>query len=259
MHTQELHYRIHGSGNRDLICFHGFGQDQDAFSSYLHSLQGYRVFLFDLYYHGESSGSEQQLSQEEWLNYFNFFLEKEQIHTFSLLSFSLGGRFSLSLFPNFYKRIDHIILLAPDGIIKPFWYRVATNRIGNIIFKRLMTSELLFERTLKFMEKTHLASTTLVRFARKELATHQRRQQVYQTWTYFTPLQPTLTHLKGYFEKFNGEAHAVLGEKDAILQVSKMADQLKVLPNLKIHIIDAKHHQMIFSAKSLVFSLLKGE
>ena len=254
-----LHYETHGSGSKHLICFHGFGQDSRAFSSYAENISDYAIYFFDLYYHGKSQRTDRTLATEEWLENFKDFLKKEQIEQFSLLSFSLGGRFILALLPQLHEQIAHMILLAPDGIIQPFWYRIAIHPLSNWLFKSLMSTDQLFDRTLNFLEKTHLASNTLVRFARNELPTAARRKQVYQTWTYFKPLQQRLSGLRPIFQQFQGEAHVILGSKDAILKVEEMKHILERLPNLKIHVVDAKHHQMIKTSKSLVSSLLKGD
>ena len=259
MSQTSLHYITHGSGSRHLICFHGFGQDHSAFSSYAENIKGYKIYFFDLYYHGKSDRADRTLTAKEWLEDFKDFLATEQIEQFSLLSFSLGGRFILALLTQLHERIEHIILLAPDGIIQPLWYRIATHPLGNWLFKKLMSNDRLFDNTLNFLEKTHLASNTLVRFARNELPTAERRKQVYQTWTYFKPLQQQLSDLRPIFQQLRGEAHVILGSKDAILKVEEMRHILDSLPNLKIHVVDAKHHQMIKSSKSLVSSLLKGE
>jgi pimeloyl-ACP methyl ester carboxylesterase len=258
MNPSPIHYQTCGIGKKHLLCFHGFGQDKNAFLAYSELLPDHKLYLFDLFYHGKSNREEKTLSQEEWTFEIDRFLKKENIIRFSMLSFSLGGRFTIATFMHFYSRIDQIFLLAPDGLLKPMWYRIATSWIGNPIFKILMNTPKTFEKTLSLLEKTHLASSTLVRFARNELPTHERRIQVYRTWTYFKTLQVSIEQFGELSKVFGGEIHVILGEKDAILPESKMKNKLAGKIQCSIHSISAKHHQMISSSKSLVSSLLKG-
>ncbi len=125
----ELNYGLYPGGPGILLAFHGFGQSQHYFSSLATSLEkNYTVYSFDLFYHGRSHwpDSEQPLSKEFWKEMITAFLQEQQIDRFSLVGFSLGGKFVLATLEALPERTDEILFIAPDGIRTSFWYSLAT-------------------------------------------------------------------------------------------------------------------------------------
>ncbi|MEO9477748.1 MAG: alpha/beta hydrolase [Cyclobacteriaceae bacterium] len=257
---EKLHFNKRGSGKRALLTFHGFGQDHSIFSPYFEDLENeYTLYSFDLFYHGKSHRLNRSLSKSEWANYISEFLEDNQIDRFSLLSFSLGGRFCIALADFFSNQIDQIIMLAPDGIYKSSWFLLAVSKLGNPLFKYLMTTQGAFDRLLKLARVFRLANTALIKFSEQELGTDTRRAQVYKTWTYFSPLQYSKHEKYEVFKKLQLPPHIILGIRDSILPAEKMEAILSRYEHVFIHKIDAKHNQMIKLSKSLVSTLLKRD
>lgn len=104
-----LHYSK--NGNRPLLMFHGYGQDASVFKH----IEGYSIELF---FHGNSiwNKGEEPLEKSEWKDIIDEFLNKNNITTFSVLGFSMGGKFALATLEAFPGRVKEIILLAPDGV-----------------------------------------------------------------------------------------------------------------------------------------------
>ncbi|MEP4533682.1 MAG: alpha/beta fold hydrolase [Cyclobacteriaceae bacterium] len=260
LEVKKLHFKKRGSGKRALLTFHGFGQDHSIFSPYFEDLENeYTLYSFDIFYHGKSHRPNRALSKREWEKHIGEFLKENQIDRFSLLSFSLGGRFCIALADFFPSQIDKIIMLAPDGIHKSLWFQLAVSKAGNLLFRYLMTTQGAFDRLLKLARIFRLASAALIKFSEQELGTDARRAQVYKTWTYFSPLQYSQHEKHEIFKKLQRPPHIVLGIRDSILPLEKMEAILSSFEHVEIHKIDAKHNQMIKLGKSLVSTLLKRD
>lgn len=255
-----LHYEKSGNGPEHIVLFHGFGQDLHAFDAYLPFLsQKHTVYAFDLYYHGSSVRANRPLNKKEWLRDFGDFLKKERITSFSLIAFSLGGRFALNCVKGYAENIDKLVLIAPDGIYKNFWYLFATSIYGNWLFKYLMLRPDRFDKLLGVFERFRLASPSMIRFAQKELQNRKNCLRVYQSWTYFRPMQENLPEMVAVLNRHNISVNLFLGEKDYIIPMGKVVTKLAKIKQLTTTILPLKHHHLIDGAKSEISSLMNGE
>jgi pimeloyl-ACP methyl ester carboxylesterase len=251
-----LHYVKKGSGERILVLFHGFGQDPKVFNSYVDLLkESCTLFLFDLYYHGESVRIDHALHHPEWVGDFESFLDQEQIIHYDIVGYSLGGRFALSLACYSKNPPQQMVLIAPDGLIEHSLYKVSTSLLFNGIFKYSMIHPKFLDRTISILETLGLAKAGLVRFAKSQLRDAQRRTQVYKTWTYFKPLSLSKNEFQSVFER-ELKIVLILGSTDLIIRSDKILKKFKRNKGLKFHLLPLKHHEILEGSKSLVASLL---
>ena len=111
-------YRKLGAGPAILVAFHGFGQSSGVFRPLERLLTSqFTIFAIDLFFHGHSEYNKNQLlTKPNWYRLMDAFLRAQGITRFSLMGFSLGGRFALTTVEAFAERIDQLFLMAPDGI-----------------------------------------------------------------------------------------------------------------------------------------------
>jgi pimeloyl-ACP methyl ester carboxylesterase len=257
---KSLYYKKSGNGPLSIILFHGFGQDHQAFNSYIDLFgNAYTVYSFDLYYHGNSIRMNKPLSKEEWRSDIQQFLKNEQIDQFDLIAFSLGGRFALAMAMDFPSSIKKLILLAPDGVYQNFWYQFSTSTYGNWLFRYLMLHPTRFGKWLSVFAKFKLASSSLIRFAQKELKDRENCLRVYQTWSYFKPLQVNLSKLIKHFNKHKVSVHLFLGDQDYIIPPNQVMPKLDKLKYLNPSVLPLKHHHLIEGTKWKISSLLNEE
>lgn len=255
-----LCYHTYGSGPEKLILFHGFGQTSRAFASWLEQMPcGFTYYSFDLYYHGRSTRANQPLTLQEWERAFIEFIKFEGIDRFSIAAFSLGGRFAMATARLFPTRIRTLCLIAPDGLDQHPWYRIAVSRWGNPIFRYLMLHPRRFDQFLRLSSSLHLSSQALIRFAEKELSDHHRRIQVYRSWTYFHPLQMSPITFRVLTETNHWTLQLILGEYDRIILPKKIMHHLQDCPRLNVHLLPAKHHELIDASAHLIPSLFSAE
>ncbi len=246
-----------------LIFLHGFGEDHTAFDEMIdriiHEIPDVTCYAVDIYFHGLSDKVDVPVSKEEWKRSFQHFLIKEDISSFHLFGFSLGGRFAIATAMGFTRQTKCIFLIAPDGVFQSFWYRFANTYYGNQLFKYLTENPAKFDRLVKYLGNTGFVSKSLIRFVDKTLPTAAQKRRVYQTWTYFHPLQYSLNEIRTHFNLHAFKIFVLLGNKDRIIPPKIISSRLKSIRHLETIIIPARHHQMIGHSISPVISRLKKE
>lgn len=187
-----LHYVKAGNGKHPLLVFHGFGQDHTLYVPLLKSLSPrYTLYIVDLFFHGKSEWNEgeQPLEKKTWNNIVQVLLHDNNITSFSILAYSLGGKFALATVEGFPDRVKKLFLLAPDGIKTSFWYSMATYPEA---FRRFFKSMILrHDRFLWIANKlnaSNLVDKGLIRFADYQMNSEDKRKRVYYSWVVFRHL-----------------------------------------------------------------------
>ena len=123
-----IFYSKTGRGIKNLLLFHGYGQDHSIFDEITQSIgEQYTCYCFDIPFHGrtEWNKGEHPLTKTEWESILTRFFETEKIKDFCLLGFSIGARFALATFEAFPDRTREIFFIAPDGIsMRPTIYGI---------------------------------------------------------------------------------------------------------------------------------------
>lgn len=256
----QLHYFKHPGGNKILLAFHGFGQNNKIFSDWIDLVKKeYTVYAFDLFYHGKSIRPYKKLMKEEWSEYLNAFLVKENINFFSVVGFSLGGRFAIATSLIFEKQTEELILIAPDGIFLTKWFKLATHPSIKWLFKYLMLNPEKLDKLINLNDRYKIVSPYLGDFVRKEMGEADNRKRVYISWNYFKSLGYSKKQLFFLFNKYSFKRRIILGSKDHIIRPKQILPIIHKMGEFKVDILPLKHHQLIKPevAKLLVDNLPK--
>jgi len=231
---------------KEVIClFHGFGQDRHIFDSWLPELtKKYTVYAFDLFYHGESTREYGDLSKAEWKRNFKKFLAENDIRTFSVLGFSLGGRFAAATALAFPDRLTHLFLLAPDAIYLTPWFHAATFPGLKRIFKFYMLHPARLDQLIRRSVKLRIISRYMADFVKRELSAAENQKRVYISWNHFKPLGYSRLQLREHFKNSSFKKTLILGSKDIVIPPRKILPILKGCGFEKI-ILEKKHHQLV--------------
>ena len=247
----ELAYQQFGQGPAVLLAFHGFGQSSQVFAS-LETSMGtqFTIFAIDLFFHGDSQyGSKQPLAKADWHRLLMAFLNHKRIDRFSLLGFSLGGRFALASVEIFSSRIDQLFLIAPDGITRNVWYRLATGSApGRWLFGYVLYHLSLLIRSGRALVWFGLLNRSLLRFAEVTLATPRQRTQAYQSWTRFRLLQPDLQAIGNLLNNSSIRVCFFTGALDRIVPGFYVLPLTKRLTQYTLTVLPARHNQLIDQA-----------
>ncbi len=253
--THRLAYRVLGNGPLVMLAFHGFGQDSGVFMP-LQSTVGHRytIYAIDLFFHGESLYTgDGILTKSDWLRLVDAFLREQFINRFSLLGFSLGGRFALIIAEHYTLRLDQFTLIAPDGITRSFWYALATGSgPGRWLLKQVLNHLTIISQLGYTLTKIGLLHRTRIRFAEVSLATPEQRQQVFQSWTRFRLISPNLSALVVSLNRSTVRVRFFTGYFDQIVPGRYIRPLTKRLQTYEHTVLKAGHNRLIEQVSHLL-------
>ncbi|WP_420582996.1 alpha/beta fold hydrolase [Reichenbachiella sp.] len=256
----QLEYLCFGEGEKTLVCFHGFGQNLMVFKDLSLMLSNYQVVSLNLFFHGKSDrkGGLKYLYQKEWKTIFDGFLHHLKIDRFSILGYSLGGRYTTSTLKSFEECIDHCILIAPDGIVKRSSYEFATFPLGSEqIFGFFMRNPKPFFTFLTLLEKTKLFNQWTIDFSRAQLQDKDQRMRVYHSWITLRKFRIRLAELIDKINSGTFQTTVIFGQYDKIIQPKRHFYFLNQIPKAKVIILDTGHTKLLNESFVKVSDVLK--
>ena len=245
----QLHYVKAGHGPKAILVFHGFGQNHQTFEKLVGFVpEEYTIYNFDIFFHGESKWNkgEQLLTKEFWKELWTAFLNQEKIDRYSLIGFSMGGKFALASYKVTPTRVDHVILLAADGIQKNFWYAFATSSsLIRKLFKSMILHPGRFHRISKLIHKIGLIDNSLLRFVESQMNTEAKRNQVYHSWIVFRTLAFDVKLLAQTLNLNQTEVFCITGKFDRMIPPHFMNKLTKRLHQFRHDTLDVGHTTLI--------------
>lgn len=183
-----LAYKKIGKGNKKMLLFHGYGQNCHCWGKIdEHLKEEYTFFCFDLPFHGETN--TENLTKNTLEIALKAFLQENNITDFSVLGFSLGARLALFCVEIFPKNIQHIFLLAPDGIKNNFWFDLATRFwFSNRVFSAFLAHQKVFMKFGKILSTIGLLDNAILNFVQNQTNSVEKRQKIHQTWLFLAKI-----------------------------------------------------------------------
>ena len=237
-----------GHGPKSILAFHGIGQDHCCFMPLVEVLKNqYTFYLFDLPFHGQSPAlTSEKLTPEEWKAFLEDFLSANNIEKFSIMGFSMGGKFALATLQLFPQRIESCWLLAPDGITESPWYRLATRFwLSKNLFRFFVSNVSRFKKLANLLVSTGLVEKSAVKFAETTLSTPEQRGRVYRSWIGFSLIRADMKLVPQLVKEYKIDLKIFLGKHDALLPAHYVLPLTKQLPELKPIVLKTGHHRLI--------------
>lgn len=257
-----LYYRKTGSGDTVVLWFHGFGQNHQAFDKITEpTSQQFTHYSFDLFFHGNSVwvGAD-AIEKNHWTELIQLFLDQTGIQNFSIVGFSIGCRFAVTLAEQFPDRVRNLIMLAPDGIQFRFWYWFATYPyLCRKLFQHIVTKPTPWNRLLSFLEVTRLIDRKLLRFAQRQMDTQQKRNQVYGSWVNFRHLKSNANDLALLANTHKISITLLAGTRDKVVPARLVQKLKNQKPVLHYYSLDANHNELIGIGGEHLFKLLRKQ
>lgn len=243
-----LTYRVFGNGPAVLLAFHGFGQTSEVFKP-LETVaeHPFTVVAIDIFFHGGSFIAGSRLvTATIWQKLLEQFLLEQAIDRFSLVGFSMGGRFALVTADLFADRVDQLILIAPDGITRSVWYRTATTTAaGRIMFRYFLRHMPVLNAIGHFLTTIGLLNRTAMRFAELSLRTPEQRRLVYQVWTQFRLIRPNLERIAEKINQHSIATRFFTGAFDRIVPGQYILPLTKRLRQYELSVLATGHNRLI--------------
>ena len=253
----QLHYQKIGNGQKILLSFHGMGQDFSCFQNFAQTFENqYTTYLFDLPYHGKSEGingsnyiENEVVTKEIWKKYLVGFLQENQIQNFSIIAFSMGGRFALAIVETFAESVEELILLAPDGITEDHKYVFATQyEFSRKIFKSIIQNNKRFHTFANALACTGIVHKKVVKFAKMMVDTPQKQVQLYRAWIGFHKLSFNIQKLSELINNQGIRVKIFMGKYDRLLPFYRILPLTKKLKKVEIIELESTHGNLIEKA-----------
>lgn len=244
----ELFYIRIGNGNKNLLLFHGFGQDHAALIDLAEGLaEQYTCYVFDLYFHGKSRWQgEKPLEKKEWKNIIGDFLEKNDIKKFSLFGYSMGAKFAFATLESYPQQVEQLILVAPDAIKTSTWYSLATYpTMFRSFFKSMINHHSRFLGIARALSKLKLMDRGLIKFAELQMNTEEKRKRVYYSWVVFRHLVFNMKSIAQLANEYSIEVIIVVGKYDKVIKPENMVRLTRHIPHHRLVVLDVGHNNLL--------------
>ena len=260
-HQSIIHYMVAGKGSKLLFCFHGYGENCDNFSALQPLLaKGYTIAAIDFPLHGKTEWKHDDCLKPDAL------IEiMQQIQTelgfnndskINLMGYSMGGRAALHIISKIPQQIEKVILIAPDGLHKNFWYYIATQTLfGNKLFKYTMHNPQWLFALMKAARKAGLLNKSVYKFASHYLDDTEARNLLYKRWTLMRRFTPQLEEINKAISDNNIAVRFLFGSYDRII-LSKRSKIFADNSNIKIEEINDGHKLITEKNAEKIVSLL---
>jgi len=244
-----LHFTKAGNGEQTLIAFHGFGQTGEAFHALADALSDqYTIYLFDLFFHGNSEWKldEHPIEKITWKALMDKFLGDHFITNFSVLGFSMGGKFALATLEAFPDQVKEIFLLAPDGIKTSMWYSLATYPVMfRKLFKSMITHPGRFTSIAHVAHRIGLIDKGILRFVESQMNTEEKRKRVYYSWVVFRHLKFDMASIAGIINNNKVRLVMIVGKFDKVITPQNMHALLRHVKSYTLEIPEIGHNGVI--------------
>lgn len=250
----KLHYQIYGQGEHVVFAFHGYGQEGSHFQNIAHVLQpACTIYAFDLFFHGKSKlpKSKTPLRKKYVADLISKLIEEKNIARFSLMAFSMGGKFALTLIEAFPEFIDKVLLVAPDGVKTNFWYNLATYP-GWLqgMFKRTVLRPAPFFKFVNFLNDKNIVDKGLLRFANWHMDSTPKRLRIYRSWMGFSKLNFDIRKIVKLLNRHKIETIIFLGEYDQVIPQRSLQVFVKSLQFGKLIVLKTGHTFLLHDVAS---------
>lgn len=251
-----LHYVKAGNGKHPLLVFHGFGQDHTLYVTLLKSLsKKYTLYIIDLFFHGKSQWNEgeEPLKKSTWIGILDILLHEQHLQSFSILAYSLGGKFALATLEAYPQQIKEVFLIAPDGIKTSFWYSLATYPgIFRNFFKSMILHPERFSLIARKLNQIKLVDKGLIRFADFQMNSEAKRKRVYYSWVVFRHLAFDLKKIGTLINRHDIQLTMLVGKYDKVIRPENMNRLLKHVHQYRLEIIECGHTELVSESLSFL-------
>lgn len=231
-----------GQQQKWLIAFYGYGQAPLVYQNLFAKLKDtHNILVID----NPTQDYSEDITPEDFKNYLDKVLRKEQVEKFDSISYSMGSRFNLYL-PIYYPtQLNKIILIAPDGIKINFWNRIAVHTwLGQSLFKFFVEKDEVYVGLLSLLYKLRILNKALYAFSKWNMRNKVQRTHVYNAWMNMRCIEPDLKIVRQAIRKHNIKLNSFFGKNDAVIPLKNYKKCKKAFPEGNHILIEGEHDFM---------------
>ena len=261
-----LHYYKFGSGPKSMLCFHGYGMHGKQFTGLEATLGSlYTFYGFDLFFHKETKLKDQSLAvikqgitKQALAALILAFCNKEKIHRFSVIGYSMGSHFATVTTEELAPMIDEYIVAAPSslnpGKLIPFFSK---NKAGNKILEKLAMNRKGLPGLLKLFRKLWIFDAETYNILFNEVGTEELRFNLYASFTYLRFLETNEPKLLKALKEYHIKSIFIFGKKDRSFPYNPDNAFLMKLNEAIIVLLDEGHDMINANFAASLTDLLK--
>lgn len=240
-----ISYATYGVGPKPVIAFHGYGQTKEVFKR-LSDVFGsdYQIVAVDLPFHGKTIWKGQEMVEEEELMAFSQdFLKAVGVHAkFSVLAYSIGGNFALSIASVFAERMDTLWLLAADGLkYKPGYRFITQTVLGKWVFKGFVEFPQPAIGIIKLLHFIGFYPYKLKQFFLSNISTKEKRYDIYRRWRSVSVMIRSRREVIRKLNKHHIRVNLLFGKYDKIISYKSAIKIDRQLKNSNLVILEDGH------------------
>ena len=208
----------------------------------------YTLYIIDLFFHGKSEWNEGErpLEKEVWNDAMRVLFREQNISSFSILAYSLGGKFALTVLEGFPSQIRDFFLVAPDGIKTSFWYSLATYPpVLRRFFRSMILRHDRFLALAGKLSEYNVADKGLLRFADYQMNSEAKRRRVYYSWVVFRKLTFDLRRIGHLINTHHIRLTLVVGKYDKVIRPENMQRLLRHVEDYRLEVLESGHTGLI--------------
>lgn len=244
-----LSHICYGTGPIIWLAFHGIGQDAAAMAPFGEQrAQTHTIYSIDLPFHGQDRQLQRPvaITKAYWQSLVTDFLVEHHIDRFSVVGFSMGGRFALVTANEFVTQLDELILLAPDGVTEDPWFRLATSTWpGRGLLRFFLKNVTLFTALGRALVRVGLLNAALLRFVEATMQTPEQREQIRKSWFGFRHLTLDIPALAKQLRAQKVPVWLYLGQFDAVLPLANTRPLLRAYPETHEVMLPCGHTSLV--------------
>lgn len=228
-----------GTGTKTLFAFHGFGQNPNVFECLRQYLPQHTIYSFDLLSFGKEP------SKKEVFDLLEQFCNTHHIESFSILSFSIGSKIALSLLEHFPEKVKKIVMIAPDGFKKNYWYQFATSSFGKKIFWQFIKNPNFFLKIAHYLSKTKVLNKELLKIAQVYTDSPTKRFLLWRTWLSQKNLFPNHQILRKVYRENNILTKIFTASEDNLCPLPPILAFSRAYRCIEVIRSPVKHHRLL--------------
>ncbi|MGB1075422.1 MAG: alpha/beta fold hydrolase [Flavobacteriales bacterium] len=242
------------NSHRVIIAFHGFARPLEDMLVFQDKWpENASVLSIHLMHHGQSGPVERgdhPIAPSVWMDLIREVLAK---HDFieakvDLVGYSIGGRIALTLLAEAPTFWNHVLLLAPDGLVKNPFYRITVHtRLGRWVwFAMDRHAKKVMQWNDRFLA-WGIISKHLHEFGRFHMSSHEMRMMVWHGWRSHRccwPRHLEITNALSKREVSGAKTTCIFGQKDKIIPVRnarRLRRMTRELQHVHFEVIPSGH------------------
>jgi pimeloyl-ACP methyl ester carboxylesterase len=253
----EIAFHSFGEGTRLTVALHGYGEEGSSYAPLAGYIgTDYTLICPDLPFHGDTKWNRKDFKIEDLHDILDTLIPLS-LRKITLIGYSMGGRMALAFAEKYPELIEKLILIAPDGLHNNFWYRFSTQTAyGNKLFNYTMKKPHWLFNMMRIVQATGLMNKSVFKFAHHYLDDEEARADLYERWTAFRFIKPSLQSLQ---KEKRFKTLMIFGKYDRII-LPKTAQRLAHINEcIKVKIIHAGHQLLSEKHTKRIAELILNE